>query len=128
VVSQTLLRAAEHHLKLRSYVPASDAMLLRYRDLVLDFALDEHGLMLGGRDDLSRTILADSEGPLLTSQEAQPVPPQALVRTLVPLAEVQVPATDETTALLNALPLPAVTPRTSTASRHGDPLRLLRQE
>jgi hypothetical protein len=129
VVSRTLLGAAEQHLKLGSYVPSNDAMLLRYEDLWLDFVVDEHGLVLGGRDDLSRTILSDSQGPLLTSQDAVPVPPQALVQVLVPLSDVQVPVTSESTVLLNALPLPTGVPQTSTAARrHVDPLRLLRRE
>ncbi len=97
---------------------------MAYRDLWCDFVLDETGLLCAGRDDLTHTVMADSQGPLLTAPVPVRVPPHAIVRALVPLADYEVPATVETTAPLRALPLPSVNPRAvSTARRGAGPLR-----
>ncbi len=127
VISQTLLHAAEKHLGLKNFAPSSEAISLSYGLLAFEFSLDKSGLRVVGGRDQEQTILADSQGPLLSSQGATKVPPQALVRLLVPLTDLQVPAAKETTALLQTLPLPAVNPAPTATARRHTPLRLLRE-
>lgn len=127
VVSQTLIEAAREHLALERCPPVTEAMLLRYQDLFVEFSLDKEGLAIAGRDDKNKTILADFRGPLLTSPGSGRVAPQALARFLVPLAEMTIPASKETIALLQTLPLPEVTPAgTDTARTDYAPLKLRR--
>lgn len=125
VISQSLLEAAEQHLGLKRFAPLTDAMLLRYCELELQFVLDENGLVVAGRDDLHRVVLADATGPLLASPDSPTVPPQALVHLLVPAGPLHVPAVKETAILLQTLPLPAITPSVpESARRDYTPLRL----
>ena len=128
-VGLSLLEAAEEHLRLKRCLPSAQAPRMAYRDLWFEFVLDEAGLVFSGRDDLTHTVMADSQGPLLTSPQPVRVPPQAIVRALVPLADYEVPATQETTALLQALPLPSANPRVPVTSQRGPgPLRLIKTQ
>lgn len=127
VISQTLIQAAAQHLDLQQPGSATDNILTRYEDLWLQFVLDDRGLMVAGRDDGLQTILADNDGPLLTSGATKRVAAHSLVKLLVPISDLQVPAARETTTLISALPMPAVTPgKTAPAKRTGRPLRLVR--
>jgi len=126
VVSQTLLSAAEEHLALKRCPPLTEATLLRYEDLYVGFSLDHEGLVIAGRDDQHQTLLTDSRGPLLTSRASKSVPSHALARFLVPLADMNIPASKKAIALLQALPLPPVTGRTSQARATYTPLTLRR--
>lgn len=129
VVSQTLIEATQKHLALESHAPLPEAMLLRYSKLSVQFSLTEGGLRLsadGG--DERQTVLADSQGPLLSARDTEPLAPHALVKCLVPLNRMDVPASKETMALLKAIPLPAVNPvATADASDRYSPLNLRRE-
>ncbi len=128
VVSQTLIHAAEEHLALKRYSPESEAMLLSYDLLSLEFSLDKNGLVVAGAGDQGLAILADSKGPLLSSQDTVKVPARSLVHLLVPLTDLQVPAAEETVALLQMLPLPPVNPTATANARRSFPsLELLRE-
>ncbi|MGM0490559.1 MAG: hypothetical protein ACQESR_27860 [Planctomycetota bacterium] len=129
VISRTLIKAAEEHLALKQHAPFTEAMLLRYSDLSFAFSLNEDGLAVAScGEDQYQSVLADSQGPLLSSQEAGALPSHALVRCLVPLAEMDVPASKETVSLLRALPLPEVNPvATADASSTYAPLKLRRE-
>lgn len=128
VISRTLIKAAQEHLALKPYTPLTQAMLLRYSDLSLEFSLTEDGLAVTGRDDQHQSVLADSKGPLLSSPESGVLPSHALVRCLVPLTDLDVPASKETVSLLRALPLPEVNPvATADASSTYAPLKLRRE-
>jgi len=128
VVSRSLLTAAAQSMDLVLCGPAEQGgdALLPYRQLAFELKVDERGLTLFGQCDnaATGTILANATGPLLGQPPNQPSPVVALVRTLVPQSEVQVPATRETTALLHALPVPpTVAPNDQPASAPQPHLR-----
>jgi hypothetical protein len=97
--------------------------LVPYEELMLAVLMDSGGLRLQGRCLVGGpgTILADRRGRLLGEPAAQPQPVVALLQTLVPLSEVQVPATRQTDWLMRHLPVPQVVPPrgTETALPHG---------
>lgn len=129
VISRSLINAAQEHLALKRHAPFTEAMLLRYSDLSFEFSLNDDGLAVTScGHDQYQSVLADSQGPLLSSQEAGVLPSHALVRCLVPFAEMNVPASKETLPMLRALPLPEVTPvATADASSTYAPLKLRRE-
>lgn len=111
-ISRSLVQSALVHLQLQA---ASDAKLdanplLPYRRLAFSFAVDSQGLKLEGDAGQSPgAMLIDDRGRVLVNGPAvanQPV--VNLARALVPRAEVQIPATRETAALVRALPLPSI--------------------
>ncbi len=112
VVSHSLIDAAALHLHLvRGTVPASDGSLVPYEQLGLAFVIDSSGLTLRGQcDAASGAILQTHEGVLLSESAGPSGPVVALLRTLVPQSEVQVPATREADWLSAWLPLPQVMP------------------
>lgn len=93
--------------------------LLRYRQLEFEFTLSADGLQLAGRctGQPPGTLMADSQGPLVQDSARPLVPSVALVRTLAPASEVQVPAGIETEGLLRRLPLPSLEPPAELAER-----------
>ncbi len=104
---------------------AGGAALLRYDQLTLDFSLSSAGLNLATPEETGTAVLTDSHGALLSLTDRRPRSPLTLVQLLVPQADVQVPATRETAALFQALPLPEVsTPPAATARTGYSPLRL----
>ncbi len=110
-IGRGLLEAAASSLPLK--VVRDTPKNAAYSQLNVGFHIDTSGVRLSGlctpRD--TRALVVDTRGPLLVeaTQDASPV--VALVRALVPLNEVQVPATQETEPLLQALPIPSVAPR-----------------
>ena len=129
VVSRSLLSAAAESLLLAGSdrVLQSDEPLWRFRQLEFAFAMDGNGLAITGlcQGPQPGGIVADAQGPLLADSPEQLVPTVALVRTLAPQNEIQVPASRETDILLRALPLPTViAPSSSTARSPYSPLRL----
>lgn len=124
VIGQSLVTAAMEQFSLRSNGAAAtedkaDA-LRRYNRLALHFALDENQLTLRGE------CVAAPEGTALVIGEQRyataidkVVSPLALVRTLSPSSEHQVPATAATRSLVRVLPLPKETSQAETTTPRG---------
>jgi hypothetical protein len=128
VVSQSLLDAAERSLGLQQHPRAGGAELLRYQQLALDFSLSAAGLVLAAPGAPDTTLLADSHGPLLSLRDSAPRSPLSLVHLLVPQADMQVPATRETAAIVRTLPLPELSVAPAAAQRDNySPLRFHRR-
>jgi len=109
-IGRGLLEAAAESLPLT--VTRETPKNAAYSQLAVGFHIDKSGVRLSGlctpRD--SHALVADNAGPLLIEAKQESSPVVALVRALVPLNDVQVPATQETEPLLLALPIPSVAP------------------
>lgn len=92
--------------------PFVESESYQYRDMSIDFVLDESGLILSASPDApAGAIILDEHGDkLLAAPTSGPAPLIQLVKLLVPSSAVQVPATKETAALVPWLPLPAIVP------------------
>lgn len=115
VLGRSLIEAAVKSLHcLPAREPAeTDARPINYRQLLVRFVVDADGLRLGGLTtgpDAGTIVRDDRERPLLGEPARQPLPLVAMVRALVPPSQTQVPATQETAALVPWLPLPPVVP------------------
>jgi hypothetical protein len=113
VIGRSLVNAAAAHLRLaRPDDGAAAGDLLPYTQLALTFQIAPGGLRLEGRctGTAPGTVLADDRGRLLGSPAVQPQPVVALIQTLVPANEIQVPATRQTDWLARRLPVPDVLP------------------
>lgn len=112
VVSRSLIDAAVVHLHLvRGTAPESAGTLAPYEQLGLAFLIDSSGLTFRGQcDGPPGAILQTHDGVLLSEAVGPSGPVVALLRTLVPQSEVQVPATREADWLSAWLPLPQVMP------------------
>lgn len=114
-ISESLIAAAREHLHFgvenEEPLPVQDG-LVAYRRLAAEFRLTAEGLKLTGIADPTRpgVILANGTRSLLLDPTEQPLPSSALIRTLVPQPEYQVPAAKESLPLLQILPAPAVSP------------------
>ena len=86
--------------------------LVQYEQLALGFVLDAGGLSLQGRCTMTDAgaILVDRYNCLLGGPISQPRPVIALLQTLVPNSELQVPATRQTDWLIRRLPVPQLAP------------------
>lgn len=62
-------------------------------------------------------LLTDRDGPLLSVRDLAPRSPLSLVHLLVPQVDMHVPATRETAAIVQVLPLPELSVRPATAQR-----------
>jgi hypothetical protein len=128
MVGESLLNAAVSMLGCRwsgDGLPERVGKHRDYRSLTIPFQLDAGGLRLGrsgGPADLGQAakpsaILHDVTGrPLLLASGREAVPLVRLIQMLVPLNEVQVPATKETASLIPWLPVAPVRP----AGRHAN--------
>jgi hypothetical protein len=113
VISRSLVEAAAAKLALAKGEMATTDLLLPYHQLSFAAEIDAGGLKIQGicSGDEPATILCDARGPLLSDSPTQPSQPVvALLQTLVPASEVQVPATRQTDWLMQHLPLPRVVP------------------
>jgi hypothetical protein len=114
VIGQPLLTAAIEQLTLQhsgeSASSAKSNALRRYTKLALHFALDDHKLALRGEcgGATEGTALVIGEERYATEPESS-LSPLALVRTLSPASDHQVPATQATRSLVQVLPLPKET-------------------
>jgi hypothetical protein len=112
-ISPSLIAAACEHLALDTPLPpetlASDR-LLPFAKLAIGFRLDGQTLEMAGLAGLRSegALLAGPHGPLLTAPPAHRTAAVSLVRTLVPASEIQVPATRETSTLVNLFPAPDI--------------------
>jgi hypothetical protein len=98
-------------------LPFANGKIYRYRDLSVEFTVDERGLLLEASPYANPpgAILLnyhrDAHGDTMLSASAPSfVPLIQLVKALVPESTVQVPATKETAALIPWLPLPVIVP------------------
>jgi hypothetical protein len=131
VVSQSLLFAAATSEGLNATLPErvleSNQPLWRYRELGLQFELNDQGLRLSGRcqDAPPGTLLVDQRGPLAHESSEELVSVASVIRTLAPQNELQVPASLQTERLLQWLPLPNLVPAPAEVARpRYSPLRL----
>ncbi len=111
VISRSLITAAVERLHLiEGAQPATPGDLVPYEQLALAAILDADGLSIQGRCRAAGlgTVLVDRHSRLLSEPVFQPQPVAALLQTLVPANEVQVPATRQTDWLMRHLPLPPV--------------------
>lgn len=125
-ISRSLLAAAEEHLQLTASLRAEETDSVAYRRLSLGFELTADQLRLTGVADASQAgiVMTADSGPLLSAPEDHRAPAVALVRTLVPDGQVQVPASQQTAVLLRLLPLRASEPQMARGSSHT-PTRLV---
>jgi hypothetical protein len=111
VVSQSLVSAAVEFLHLAPTPAGSHAEMLRqYDQLAFAFVVDSAGLTLSGNCSGSPgVVMRLGDGTVLAEAGGPSGPLVALVRTLVPQSEVQVPATRQSDWLIERLPMPQVT-------------------
>lgn len=124
-ISASLLVAAQQHLGLHAAAPTGES--LPFRQLSLGFQMDQEGLSLTGSGDPTRegVLLASAASVLLEAPPEHRVPAVALISTLVPAGQVQVPATQQTKLLVQTLPTPdLILPQTAARSRAHTPTRL----
>jgi hypothetical protein len=126
-VSRSLIDASVESLRLRPSQRLDEltASPCPYQQLAFGFTINAEGLAISGNCDAAGMLLADARGALLSDSKQTNLPVVALLRTLVPQSEVQVPATKETDALLHALPTPPISPPPDQNARPPySPLRL----
>ena len=113
VISRSLVDAAAVKLTLqKGAAPVAQGDMLPYQELSLAALLDSSGLRLQGRCATGDpgTVLSDGRRRLLGEPLVQPQPVVAVLQTLLPASEVQVPATRQTDWLVRHLPVPRVVP------------------
>jgi hypothetical protein len=117
VVSDSLMASAADNLKMRREGLRTAPSTTDYEQLSAAFDLDARGLVVRGtcKDSRPGIVLRGREGAILWQSSSGPVPVVALVKTLVPDSQTQVPATRQTDWLLNLLPIPDVLPHDSSA-------------
>jgi hypothetical protein len=114
VIGQSLLSSAARNLQLAGTAgAASNDALVPFDQIAFSFEIESGGLTVHGQcDGLPGTIVRRGDRALLVDSSGTPVPVIALLRTLVPMSEVQVPATRESDWLMRSLPVPeVVTPK-----------------
>ncbi len=110
-IGRSLVVASVERLGLVPRVPLQklDATVV-YDELAFVYTLHSGGLQLEGQCASAEPgiILADHRCPLLGAPGAELLPVVALLRTLVPQSELQVPATRQSDWLMRHLPIPEV--------------------
>jgi hypothetical protein len=129
-ISRSLVLAAMEQLGLNA---ADEAIaggvdeIVAFRQLAMEFQMNGAALRLRGAADANQegACLMTASGPLLMSPPKHSVAAVALLRTLLPDREYQVPATRQTAALVRLLPVPdASSVRASDTAIHT-PTRLM---
>jgi hypothetical protein len=112
VVGQSLLSSAARHLQLSGTAGGdSNSALVPYDQLAFLFEIDSTGLTIRGQCDRPPGAIFSGGGKaLLAESSGSSGYVVALLRTLVPQSEVQVPATRESDWLMRRLPVPQVVP------------------
>jgi hypothetical protein len=112
VVGQSLLSSAARHLQLAGTAGGdSNDALVPYDQLAFSFEIDSTGLTIHGQCDRPPGAIFRGGGTaLLAESSGSSGPVVALLRTLVPQSEVQVPATRESEWLMRRLPVPQIMP------------------
>lgn len=119
-ISHSLLAALEKHLGVSSAIDLGSTVptqVTPYRQLSIGFHLDEQQLRLTGSCDPTRdgVMLAAASGPLVEAPQNHATAAIALVRTLLPESDWQVPATQQTGGLVALLPAPPLSEAAATA-------------
>jgi hypothetical protein len=114
-ISHSLLAAAQEHLQLLLSADnphVQPGRLVPYRQLSLGFAVDGLSVALTGSADTAQpgVLLANAAGPVLQAPPQHAAGNVNLLRTLLPDSQFQVPATRQTNALANLLPVANVPP------------------
>jgi hypothetical protein len=113
-IGSALIAAAQQHLRFApgENLPEQQASDLGYAKLKAAFAINSQGLMVRGEvpGNAGALLVGQRQAELLREPTVLVQPAVNLVRALVPQSEVQVPATRETSALVNALPVPSIMP------------------
>ncbi len=110
-VGQSLLTAAATNLHLAgSAATNSNASLVAYTRLALEFEIDSSGVTLHGAGREPGAIVESGDSVLLAESQTPTSPVVALLRTLVPQSEVQVPASRQSEWLIHRLPVPRIVP------------------
>jgi hypothetical protein len=112
IVSDSLLASAADNLKMRREGLRGPTGAANYEELSAAFDFDARGLVMRGtcKDNRPGLVIRSRQGAILWQTAGGPVPVVALVKTLVPDSQTQVPATRQTDWLLNLLPIPDVLP------------------
>ncbi len=122
LIGNELLDAADHSLSMKSNrgVNGSHAS---FRRLALSFQIDQSMLSIRGQCDDRGAIAIDEQGRALLVESPQAnVPVLALVRTLVPNDNLQVPFTTETATLLSIFPAPSASRAAPPSERTASPV------
>ena len=127
-ISRSLVTAAQEHLQLDSAAVADEnsAAPIPFRQLAIGFHLDGRALSLTGSADPTQDgmLAANAAGPILTAPARHSVPAVNVLRALLPDSEYQVPATRQTRALVNLLPMPNAASAGATRNAEHIPTRL----
>jgi len=129
-ISRSLVQAAAEHLGLTAVEEATIGRadeIVAFRQMAMDFQMSGTARRLVGVAESQQegVFLMAAFGPVLTSPPKHSVPAVALLRTLLPDREYQVPATRQTAALVRLFPVPdASSVRPSEAPIHT-PTRLI---
>lgn len=118
LVSRSLLHSAYEHLALPvdKIARTGRQAVVSYELLSAEFKIDEAGLVLQGRSPDHDGAIIVGNNRALVKEAGTRHTVVSLVRTLVPYAAVQVPATRETETLARWLPLSTVAPLTSSTT------------
>ena len=119
-ISRSLLVAAERHMQLKNDADESGPEIVPFRRLAIGFRIDGERLRLSGSADASApgVLITNHTGPILEVPPKHAVSAVALARVLVPDSQVQVPATEQTRALVRLLPVPSLAPAQSARRAH----------
>jgi hypothetical protein len=113
VISRSLVQSAETHLHVQAALEAvhGPGNLIDYHLFAASFEVNPRGMALRGEVAGGRgALLVDKKRILAIEPPVVSQPVVALVRTLVPHSDVQVPATRETVDLTGSLPVPSLVP------------------
>lgn len=114
VVGERLLGAAENELDWRTMKDEAieEVALHEYSQLAFSFGIDADSMKLAGvcEQQPPGTILLATDGRTWSTHDAQTIPVTHLLRVLVPQSNYEIPATRQTRALINFLPLPDAIP------------------
>lgn len=129
-ISRSLLQAAAEHLRLNvaDHAMAGGAdEIVAFRQLEMEFQISGAALRLRGAADGQQegVLLMAASGPVLTSPPKHSVAAVALLRTLLPDREYQVPATRQTAELVRLFPVPEASSVRPSETQIHTPTRLM---
>jgi len=116
MVSRSLLESASRSLRMGWGVPDNAQGVLPYDQIAMGFSLDQGGVELTGNCSQAPGAIVLGQRHILLQQPHGRQPVAALIRTLVPHREVQVPASREAQWLVARLPLARVIAPFNTAA------------
>lgn len=122
-VGRSLIDSAVEHLGLVSLMQPAAGDRVPYDQLSAVVALDARGIHVRGRCSQSPpgTVLLAGSQPLLGESKTQPLPVAALIWTLAPAGEAQIPANRQTNWLAQYLPVPEALPPAANRTSQQQP-------